>query len=64
MTFLCYSGQREVNYGGSHSIRLDVVLLVVQSEVDKLFFRSLHQDIASVHVAMLKLQCLEREINC
>ena len=54
-TSLCYPGESEVDYRGSHSVRPDVVLLAVQPEVDELFLSSLHQNIPSVHVTMLKL---------
>lgn len=61
-TSLCYSGEGKVNDCGFCSIRLDVVVLVVQSEVDVLFFGSLDQNISSVHITMFKLHCLrERE---
>ena len=57
-TFLSDSGEGIVNDCGPHSVGLDVVVLVVQSEVDKLLLCSAYQHIAPVHVPVLKLQTL------
>ncbi len=44
---------------------LNVVLLVVESEVVILLMCSPHQNIAPVHVTVLKLKCLRvEEITC
>ena len=58
-TFLSHPGQGVVHNCGSHSIGLDVVVLVVHPEVDELLLRPPHQHIASVHVTVLKLDSLQ-----
>ena len=59
-TSLSDSREREVDNGGNHAVRLDVVVLVVEPKVDELFLGPLHKDVPSVHVSVFKLQCLER----
>ena len=58
-TSLSDSGEGEVHNGGHHTVRLDVVVLVVEPEVDELLLCPLDQDIPSVHVSVLKLEGLQ-----
>lgn len=58
-TSLSDSGEGEVHNGGHHTVRLDVIVLVVEPEVDELLFCPLDQDIPSVHVSVLELEGLQ-----
>ena len=60
---LCDSGESVVYYSRYDPIALDRVLHTIQTEVDVFLVCVSHQDVASMHVPVLKLKSLQKIVH-